>query len=356
MVRQKIPVIIMLTGEIGGPISWATRLRETLKNNSNYEILLVGRYIDDKVKSIFDLTVSDIDSVYNLLKSLEPAIIIPNWLWNLYPLCAKLAAKGKELRCIGFCRGDSEETYYRHLRKYAPIISHFIGVSPKCGEDLYRQFPDRTSDITVLPTAVFVPQNLTRTYHRNPIRIVYGGRIEQKQKRVMDFIPVIKGLLSRDLDFVFDIVGSGSYLLQFLEALQECKHGGRVRYLGRLFPEEMQKIWMEHDIFVQLSDSEGTSNSMLEAMACATVPLVTATSSGVEGVIDHKKNGFVVPIGSTDLVVDIIEELVNFPVLLEEVGTAAHRTTHQFSMSNYAKKFLSILDKVSSMPVRTVND
>ena len=83
-------------------------------------------------------------------------------------------------------------------------------------------------------------------------------------------------------------------------------------------------------------------------MAHGVVPVVTAASSGIAGVINHSENGFVVPVGNMSAMADAIAHLVENPSLLQSVGESAHRTVRTYSMDAYAERFATILDDVAA--------
>lgn len=350
---KRIPIIIAVMSGISGVMSWAFRLKKAFKNHPKYNILLFGCRVESNTNSDFDIFAPDWKTAYKVLHELESAIIVPNFIFDLIEICAELISEGKDIRCIGFCRADTDEEYYNPLSWYEPIISTFIAVSPECASKLTDRIPFRAQDIEVLPTGVFVPENLNRSYQNKPVRMIYGGRIVQKQKRVMDFIPLVQNLLDLNVDFVFDIVGGGSQLITLKEAMLKIQHHGRVRFLDRVTPENMEKIWSDHDIFIQTSDFEGTSNSMLEAMAQGTIPIVTKTNSGINGVVTHGKNGFLISLGDTEAMANIIRDLACQPYKMEKIGKDAYKTSKKFSMESYIEKFTNILDKTISSPVRS---
>lgn len=349
---ERIPVIIAVTQGISGVMSWALRLRKAFKNHPKYKIILLGCRVEPDRNKDFDLCAPTWGTAYELLNMMESAIVVPNFIFDLFPICAELISMGKNIRCIGFCRADSEEEYYNPLCWYEPLISTFIAVSPECACKLTKRISFRVQDVVILPAGVFIPKKLKRKYQNNPIRIVYGGRIVQKQKRVMDFIPLVKKLLELNIDFIFNIVGGGSQLISLKEAMLKIEHHGRVCFLDRVTPESMEKIWSDHDIFIQTSDFEGTSNSMLEAMAQGTIPIVTKTNSGVNGVIKHGKNGFLISLKDMEAMANAIGDLACQPYKMEKIGKAAYKTSKNFSMESYIEKFTNILDKTIFSPVR----
>jgi len=60
-------------------------------------------------------------------------------------------------------------------------------------------------------------------------------------------------------------------------------------------PYQVQKLWQTADVCVLVSEYEGTSVSMLEAMAAGCVPVVTKVS-GTADVIQPGINGFTGPV------------------------------------------------------------
>src|SRR5262249_5189777 len=157
--------------------------------------------------------------------------------------------------------------YYRPLSWYEPLISQFIGVSPECATNIQNRLPFRASDVATLPYGIPVPRTIRRDYQTNPVRIVYAGRVTQLQKRVMDFVPLVEFLSTLGVRFEFDVVGDGDCLEPLRKSMQAACPGASVRFLGRRGYDEMSGIWTAHDVFVQTSDFEGTSISLLEAMA-----------------------------------------------------------------------------------------
>ncbi len=350
--RRKLPVIIAIGDFAGGVTSWAQRLRRACENHPRLRIMLMncspagGRVIP------FDLEAPTREAAALALARHAPAVIVPNFVFDLYPVAAEQIAAGHDLRLIGYCRADSAREYYDPLAFYEPLVSRFVAVSPRCAERLAVRLPHRAGEIATLPTGVNHPPALARAYRRDPIRLIYAGRVVQHQKRVLDFVPLVQELLARGIDFVFDIVGDGRQFDELRAALALVPHGGRVQLHGRLAPDLMDRVWADHDVFLQTSDFEGTSNSMLESMAQGAVPVLTHTESGLDGIIEPGVNGFVVPVGDMAAMADAIGLLVAQPILLERVGRAAWQTAGRFSIERYVEHFARIVEQAWGAPPR----
>ncbi len=144
---------------------------------------------------------------------------------------------------------------------------------------------------------------------------------------------------------MFDVVGSGDAYNELRDELL-ARHRGRVRFLGRLSHDEMREVWTSHDVFIQTSDFEGTSVSMLEAMAHGVVPVVTAASSGIAGVVDEGRNGHIVPVGDMATMARRIAALAGDRERLIALGQNSYQTAQRYSLDLYGEQFAEVLDRV----------
>lgn len=352
--QERIPVIVCLQDQVSGVISWAFRLQKAFEDHPKYAIRLLytGKNMEPPSLGPTDAYTATQDDVREFLAQLGRAVIVPNWLFYVIPICADLIARGQDLRLIGFCRADSDSEYYNPLDWFEPLLARFAAVSPECARKLALRIPKRHDDIETMPTGVFVPKSLKRDWRNDPVRIIYAGRVSQTQKRAMDFVPLAEELLRANVNFVFDIVGDGDALEPLREAFSNVPHDGRVRFGGRVAPDEVPALWASHDIYIQTSEYEGTSNSMLESMAQGAAPVVTRIESGVDGIVEEGKNGFLVPVGDMKAMAERIRTLASDPTDLERIGRAAHETSKRFSMEAYVTKFANILDLAVSGPIR----
>ncbi len=336
---RKLPVVIAGTNCLSGVTTWADQLRDALADHPRYEVRLL--YIGPDEPADLDIYAPTTAAAQQIVRSLAPAVLFPNYLWELY-----LTGFEPGVHCVGMCHADSDEQYYSPLTWYEPFITHFIAVSRECAERLTQRIACRAEDITTLPYGISIPRTLDRTYQVEPLRLIYAGRITQLQKRVWDFVPLVENLVRAAVPFQFDIVGEGDHCAGLKDAMQDRFPADFVRFHPRVPFHEMTGVWSSHDVFLQVSDFEGTSVSMLEAMAHGAVPVVTAASSGIEGVIHDQENGFVVPVGDMAAMAQVLARLAADRSILETVGRAAHQTAKAYSMELYADRFTKILDRV----------
>jgi glycosyltransferase involved in cell wall biosynthesis len=338
---RKLPIIIAGTNCLSGVTTWADQLRTAFANHPRYEVKLLYIGPERHPTGDYDLIAESVFASHQAVRALAPAVVLPNYMWELF-----LTAFEPGIHCVGMCHADSDEQYYRPLGWYEPFISKFIAVSRECTDHLAQRVPHRNGEIVTLPYGICIPKNLNRDYQAKPLRLIYAGRVTQLQKRVRDFVPLVESLRAAKVPFVFDILGDGDELVSLQAEMQRRFPDDCVRFHSRVPHREMPAWWLSHDVFLQVSDFEGTSVSMLEAMAHGVVPVVTAASSGIAGVIHDQANGFVVPVGDMAAMARAVGRLAADSTLLPCVGRAAYQSVQVYSMEFYVERFANFLDQM----------
>ena len=95
-------------------------------------------------------------------------------------------------------------------------------------------------------------------------------------------------------------------------------------------------------IFVLPSQSEGLSNSLLEAMACGCA-VIASRAGGSKELIRHGENGMLFDLGDAHQLASLLKQLLGDEDLCRRLGDAAARTIRQeFSLSASAKRLAEI--------------
>jgi Glycosyl transferases group 1 len=109
------------------------------------------------------------------------------------------------------------------------------------------------------------------------------------------------------------------------------------------------KLLDKADVLVMTSDFEGLLVILLEAMSHGCVPVVTKTESGMDELIKHHENGFLLPVGDVERFVDVLAKLSLDPALLSRLRRAAFERirsggfTLQRAASDYRSLFESLM-------------
>lgn len=289
-------------------------------------------------------------------QSALPGTLIPNITFDTYAACALLAqTEADNMRMIGIGHSD-DDGFYTLLQYYEPIIHVFLAVSEDIAIKLRRLIPHRKDDIVVRACGVDVAPHLVRDYSRSqePIQLLYGGRIVNNQKRVYDLIFLAKALEQKNVNFHLTIAGSGNeeaWLRQQFDS-HGFSNSPKITFAGSVPYDQMPDRWKASDICVMVSDFEGTSVSMLEAMAQGCVPVVTRVS-GTAQVIREGINGFTVPVGNMEQMAARIQMLDSDRNQLQQAGINAHQTVlKEFSFDQYLRWFRDLNEQVWKQSAR----
>jgi len=347
---EKINLIIW-TGNtlIGGVDAWVKELRARLRGSRYNLITISDGYIfagDEKV----DIYIHSWGQLRKTLKRLSPAVVIPNWRHKVFGICAKLNEEGAHLRCIGACHSDSAEEYHGPLAWYESAISGFMAVSDGCARSLAGYIPHRKGDIELITYGITVPARQDKAYSLRPLKIVYFGRIDEKQKNASGLLKAAGLLDKQGTAFILDIIGSGPDRRALACAARKMRLScGKVNFLGQIPRAELLGKLSEYDVFLQVSKYEGQSVSMLEAMAARLIPCVTRASGGGWRVIEDGTNGFTADTGNAGAMAQILGNIAKMDkARASDIGDAARRTVEsRFDISKNISAFTGLVDKCS---------
>ncbi len=119
-------------------------------------------------------------------------------------------------------------------------------------------------------------------------------------------IPII---LKEEPETKFLIAGDGPEKETLEREVKNLNINSSVRFLGRVPHEQMPNLLSQADIYVSASLYDGTSVSLLEAMASGAFPVVTDIPSNREWIADGD-NGFLVPKENENLLAKKIVEAI----------------------------------------------
>lgn len=158
------------------------------------------------------------------------------------------------------------------------------------------------------------------------------------RKGVYDFLE----LASIYPDVTFHLVGSG---IGRIDMPKELKSRGlpNVVYHKEMTHDELVELLNEMDLHILPSHSEGFPKVTLEAAAAGVPSLVYADYGADEWIIDHK-NGFVV--NSLDEMKDVIQELLETPILLQNASKNAIVMANMFDWTTLVKEWEKEIERL----------
>lgn len=168
-------------------------------------------------------------------------------------------------------------------------------------EAFFEAGRNRIRDLKSRPLTIFSNRNLLAIYN------------------VSLLLRAIPMILKEEPKVRFLIAGDGPERENLEKKANELNIGSAVQFLGRIPHEKMPNLLSQADIYVSTSLYDGTSISLLEAMACGAFPIVTEIPSNREWIVDNQ-NGFLVPIDDEGILARKIIEAIRRPERMIEVS------------------------------------
>jgi glycosyltransferase involved in cell wall biosynthesis len=247
---------------------------------------------------------------------------------------------------------DPPTSHYLDCRgKFLDVLDGIAATNESVIGRFRRRYPEAADlETRYIANGVCVP-NRERKSPGETLRLLYVGRLAQDQKRILTLPPLLEGLRARGKKFAMTIVGDGPCRQELHAELDGRGLGDNVSLAGYLTPDEVVELYFEHDVFVNLSEFEGFSMSVLEAFAAGCVPVCTDIASLDRTVFRDGVNCRLCPVDRLDGMVDIWSGLT--PALLERLSAAARMTGRSLSADRTYLGYRNLLaDLRSRRPLR----
>jgi teichuronic acid biosynthesis glycosyltransferase TuaC len=120
----------------------------------------------------------------------------------------------------------------------------------------------------------------------------------------------------------------------------------RMEFAGRKSRREVARAMQRCTIFALPSRSEGLGCVYLEAMACAK-PAIACRGQGIEDVIEHEKNGWLIPVDGLEELVGGLSMLLSSSELSARIAKAARAAiVERFTLEAQARHLAKVYEDV----------
>ncbi len=164
-------------------------------------------------------------------------------------------------------------------------------------------------------------------------RILFVGLVGLR-KGVHYLAEAARIISNKGYDYEIVVVGK-----EFVDTTIDLYKGPQ--YLGHIPRSEIIKEYLTADVFVLPTIADGFGLVHLEAMACG-VPVITTENCG--SVVDHNKDGLIVPIRDPIAIADSILKIVENRDLRNKMSKAAKIKARKYTWSQYKKRLFEVLD------------
>jgi glycosyltransferase involved in cell wall biosynthesis len=141
------------------------------------------------------------------------------------------------------------------------------------------------------------------------------------------------------------VVGDGQELDNLKAQARQLGVGDRVAFTGRLAHEDVMRLLSRCDLFVLNTEYEGLPHSILEAFA-AGLPVVATDICGNPEVIEHGRNGFLVPVRDDAALGARVREIMENPDMRAAFAQRSQAKLKDFSWENLYNNTMALFEEV----------
>lgn len=227
---------------------------------------------------------------------------------------------------------------YRHkdrLELELEMADTIVVASKFCANSVPEHFKNKTF---VIPYGF--PKSIDNVDYKNNkrLKILFVGNLSQLKglSYLFDAVDPYKNFL--ELSLIGSLPSNETDILN-----DKLKNHN---YLGTMSHDKVLEQMRLHDLllFPTLLDAFGMVIS--EAMSQGIPVITTENSAGFE-LIDHGKNGWVIPARSTEAIKEIIESILSNPKLTAEMGEEALKKSKMRSWDKYQSEIASFISKIN---------
>lgn len=335
---DRVIVIDNFYGNWGGAEDWCHVVASALIEQNNKVFVIENKkqpYIEKLNENIMHIDTEDKNNyqiyqeLVQKLMHIKPFVFFN--VWNSELLWAAVTIKHaypEEVLIVSSILNDGS---YEEWHDWADVTDQYVCISSKIQRRLVEHYKINGEKVCQISPFIEKIRNVHRKYSTEkitPLKIGYPCRLERSQKRA-DLIPVLLGYLeSSKVHYVLNIAGEGSCEREIEKYIEkECLYE-KVKLHGKLTKKELLDFLDNQDIYLNFSEYEGTSLTMLEAMASGCVPVVTNVS-GVDDFIESGVNGLIADVGNLRKIVEYIAYLDKHRNLLIEYGQKCMNIVHE---------------------------
>jgi glycosyltransferase involved in cell wall biosynthesis len=214
------------------------------------------------------------------------------------------------------------ESYYEQFTSVLPLCAEVAALSPRLLEHC-REKLTNSKQLSILPIMSDEISNGIPKPGRAADRITFGFAARMEEiKGPMVLMDAFARAQQTCANLSLNMAGDGSKRQKIAARAKALNVASRYRYHGvYTHPEERRGFMESLDVFVMPSFSEGTPNSIVEAMACGK-PIIATDIGGVADMIGDDA-GILVPCGDIETLATTMIRMAQDRALREQMGQRA---------------------------------
>ncbi|NCP63475.1 MAG: glycosyltransferase family 4 protein [Paraglaciecola sp.] len=283
--------------------------------------------------------------LYRVCRRQKPDILVVHGfsehLWGRY---AGLLAKVPHMIHV---EHNSRERYTRFRLKQAKWLSQFTDAIVGCSEGVKQSLlklgfaPEKTMAINNgINTHVFQSASGTDFNQRKPELLMAARFARQKDQSTLIHAVNLLKTQGRLVKLRFAGLGNKRHLAKAQALVDSLQLQEQIEFLGHC--QNLPTLLAETQLFVLSTHYEGMPLALIEAMA-AGCAVIGSRVVGVQEMIEHKVDGYLVEPQSPQALADAIMYLLDNPRVTENLAhRGQNKALTEFSIENMAGAYMSL--------------
>lgn len=300
-------------------------------------------YVADQVKAL--LSIVKKEAIQVVLANL----VIPAFYATRY-------LKNAQIPVIGVLH--SQDDFYKG------VINKFVNGAPEDRLSAVVSVSDFINGLvharpTTIPTKVIAcgtPLHPQKAHWdgQATLKIIYAGRLVIEAKQILKLTSAFCKAAKINASYAFSFYGDGDQVPEMEAIIKQYKAQAAVQIHQALPPSQIIDAIASHQVFTLMSDYEGMPVALMEAMACGVVPVCLAERSGVNEIIEHGENGFIVQDREADYQKHL-KMLLDDPDLWQRLSNNAVKTIQErYSSAQTHRQWHDLLQSFSDQQTGSI--
>ena len=286
------------------------------------------------------------------INSIRPNLVLGVNIADVYEAVARVRQTGDAQLKVAIALHGLQPCFYGDVSMYKTVIDGAIATNRLAVAAATQIGGAESARAFYAPCGVSVPALAAPICTDGDLTLLYAGRFDSDEKRVLD-LPLILDALDRlQVGFRLRLAGSGPAEWELREALK--KFGDRVEFVGVLNEGTLQQsFYCAGSVLLIMSPSETGPLVAWEAMANG-VALVTSEfmGIGIEGSLRNGENCLTFPIGDAEAAAIAISRLTD-PMRRQTLVRSGYRVvTERYSRESSVAAWNSAMRKILTLPRR----
>lgn len=158
---------------------------------------------------------------------------------------------------------------------------------------------------------------------------------------------IVQALNNVDFDFRYDIYGEGPHRDTLKNIIDRSPHKSKIRLLDFIPYDQVPKTLSQYDVLALISFPETFGRIYIEAMASG-LPILAAEGSGMDGVIQNGKQGFIVPHNDNKSVGEALTFYFSNSKARLDMSIDAQKLAHRFRWERIIRQLDDLYKEISN--------